>query len=167
MIKRKLNCKEEGAVMLKTNCYTMVAGVGKGSTELNAFDNALYHAGVGNYNLIKVSSILPPESKEETKVDVVPGAILPIAYGSIGTKESGKRIVAAVGVGIPKDVEKIGVIMEYSGFGEEKQAEIIVQKMVQEAMTNRKIEIMEIKCASCSCYTDSDFCCVFAGIALW
>lgn len=68
--------------MLKTNRYTLVSGVGSGNTELNAFDNALYNAGVGNYNLIKVSSILPPISKEEIVVGGVAGGILPIAYGS-------------------------------------------------------------------------------------
>ena len=39
--------------------YTIVSGVGKGLTSLSAFDNALLNAGVGDYNLVKVSSILP------------------------------------------------------------------------------------------------------------
>lgn len=68
--------------MLKTNQYTLVSSVGSGSTELNAFDNALCNAGVGNYNLVKVSSILPPMSKEKKIVGGVDGGILPIAYGS-------------------------------------------------------------------------------------
>lgn len=153
--------------MLITNCYTLVAGVGNGSTELNAFDNALYNAGVGNYNLIKVSSILPPVSREEMSVNVAPGRILPIAYGSKVEREKGTKIVAAVAVGIPKNPEEIGVIMEYSGVGEEKQAKLIVEDMVREAMNNRNIQIMDIKCVSSSCVVDLDFCCVFAGIALW
>ena len=82
--------------MLKTNRYTLVSGVGSGNTELNAFDNALYNAGVGNYNLIKVSSILPPISKEEIVVGGVAGGILPIAYGSKIEHEKGAQIVAAV-----------------------------------------------------------------------
>lgn len=153
--------------MLITNCYTLVAGIGNGNTELNAFDSALYNAGVGNYNLIKVSSILPPASREEKLVNVAPGRILPIAYGSKVGQEIGTRIVAAVAVGIPENPEQIGVIMEYSGVGEGKQAELIVADMVREAMNNRNIQIMDIKCVSSSCRVDSDFCCVFAGIALW
>lgn len=35
---------------------------GNGSTELSAFDNALYNAGVSNYNLIPLSSVIPPKS---------------------------------------------------------------------------------------------------------
>ncbi|HVX57842.1 MAG TPA: pyruvoyl-dependent arginine decarboxylase [Candidatus Saccharimonadales bacterium] len=38
-------------------------GVGIGPTELSAFDQALVHAGVANYNLIYLSSVLPPDSE--------------------------------------------------------------------------------------------------------
>jgi arginine decarboxylase len=38
-------------------------GIGVGPTELSAFDQALVHAGVANYNLIYLSSVVPPESK--------------------------------------------------------------------------------------------------------
>lgn len=50
--------------------YTMVSGVGYGKTKLTAFDNALQYAKVGDYNLIKVSSILPPKAKEANKIVV-------------------------------------------------------------------------------------------------
>lgn len=153
--------------MRKNSHYTLITGIGEGSTRLNAFDNALYNAGVGNYNLLKVSSILPPMVKEEKVVDVVAGGLLPIAYASKVETEIGKEVVAAVAVGIPKNPEEIGVIMEYSGFGDKKQAEVIVKEMVREAMHNRNITIVDIKCVSSSCLVNSDFCCVFSGIALW
>jgi len=38
-------------------------GKGSGHTELSAFDNALYDAGIGNFNLIRLTSIIPPGSK--------------------------------------------------------------------------------------------------------
>lgn len=38
------------------------SGVGLGPTELSAFDQSLVHAGVANYNLIYLSSVLPPSS---------------------------------------------------------------------------------------------------------
>ena len=95
--------------MLKTNRYTLVFGVG--STKLNAFDNALYNAGVGNYNLIKVSSVLSPISKEEIAIGGVDGGILSIAYGIKIENEKGTQIIETVGVGIPENSEKIGIIM--------------------------------------------------------
>lgn len=35
------------------------AGIGQGSTPLSAFDNALFEAGIGNYNLVVLSSVVP------------------------------------------------------------------------------------------------------------
>jgi len=43
-------------------------GIGIGPTELSAFDQALVNAGVANYNLIYLSSVLPPGSKVNFEV---------------------------------------------------------------------------------------------------
>ena len=45
-------------------------GIGIGPTELSAFDQALVHAGIANYNLIYLSSVLPPGS--EVRYETVP-----------------------------------------------------------------------------------------------
>ena len=37
-------------------------GVGKGRTEKSAFDSALWQAGIANYNLLELSSVLPDNS---------------------------------------------------------------------------------------------------------
>jgi len=41
----------------------LTSGIRIGSTKLNAFDNALLNAGIGNFNLLSVSSIIPPKAK--------------------------------------------------------------------------------------------------------
>lgn len=41
----------------------ITSGVGEGVTETAAFDAALLNAGIGNYNLLYLSSIIPPHSK--------------------------------------------------------------------------------------------------------
>ena len=41
---------------------TIVSSVGHGSTLLSAFDKALINAGIHNYNLIRLSSVIPPHS---------------------------------------------------------------------------------------------------------
>ena len=43
----------------------IVSGASEGPTELNAFDNALYEAEIGDVNLIKVSSMLEANTKVE------------------------------------------------------------------------------------------------------
>ncbi len=46
----------------------LVTAVGEGNTELSAFDNALSNCGVLNYNLIRLSSVIPPNT-ELIKID--------------------------------------------------------------------------------------------------
>ena len=41
----------------------IASGVGTGPTKMAAFDAALQAAGAANYNLIRLSSIIPPDSK--------------------------------------------------------------------------------------------------------
>lgn len=42
---------------------TVTAGRGEGNTTLSAFDAALKDAGIYNYNIIKLSSVIPPGTK--------------------------------------------------------------------------------------------------------
>jgi arginine decarboxylase len=41
----------------------IASGVGTGPTKMAAFDSALQAAGAANYNLIRLSSIVPPGSR--------------------------------------------------------------------------------------------------------
>ncbi|HYI16518.1 MAG TPA: pyruvoyl-dependent arginine decarboxylase [Thermomicrobiales bacterium] len=43
----------------------VVAAVGRGQTLLSSFDDALYRCGVHNYNLLALSSVIPPGSQIE------------------------------------------------------------------------------------------------------
>lgn len=43
------------------------SGLGTGPTKLAAFDAALNDAGVANYNLLKLSSVIPPKTKIDIK----------------------------------------------------------------------------------------------------
>lgn len=53
----------------------IATGTGRGHTKLAAFDAALNEAGVANYNLIKLSSVIPPNSKiiEKSPIKNQPG----------------------------------------------------------------------------------------------
>ena len=39
----------------------LACGHGEGNTPINAFDSALLNAKIGNLNLLKISSVLPPK----------------------------------------------------------------------------------------------------------
>ncbi len=142
------------------------AGVGRGETLLTAFDQALRNAGVGDYNLLKVSSIVPPGARVSQTIEVPRGSLLPIAYGSISSTDKGEVISAAVSVALPQDEKHVGVIMEFSGYTPEEKAREIVRKMAVEAMRHRGIAIREIIVKSASALIEGPTS-VFAGVALW
>ncbi|MGB9562033.1 MAG: pyruvoyl-dependent arginine decarboxylase, partial [bacterium] len=143
-----------------------VVGKGEGTNELLAFDNALYQAGISQYNLVKVSSILPPFVKKAEKIDLPPGALLPIAYARLLSKIPGEVISAAIAVGIPKDSKNIGVIMEYSGVCSEEEAREIVFRMTVEAMRIREIILEDVEILSIS-HETKNLAVVFGGCAIW
>jgi arginine decarboxylase len=53
---------------------SITVGTGEGPTPLAAFDAALLNAGVANYNLIILSSIIPPGSSIQRTTIVTPAA---------------------------------------------------------------------------------------------
>ncbi|MCD6320753.1 arginine decarboxylase, pyruvoyl-dependent [Candidatus Bipolaricaulota bacterium] len=124
----------------------LVSGAAEGETELNAFDNALLAAGIGDLNLIKVTSILPPHVEVVDEVPELPrGAFVPIVYTSVCSDVSGERIAAAVGIGRASD--GFGVVMEASGHSQE-EVEAEVRKKVEEAFRVRSLELTFFKVTS-------------------
>ncbi len=115
--------------------FALVAATAEGATLLNAFDNCLLRAGIGNTNLLRVSSILPPGAEEIGELDIPPGSLLPTAYGACGSDLPGDLIAAAVAVG--RGEEGYGVIMEYSGHCSAAEAETKVKYMVELAFVER------------------------------
>ena len=146
--------------------YFLVAGSSEGYTELNSFDGALLNANIGNTNLIKVSSILPPNCEFIEPVPLPYGAIVPIAYASITSQLEGEVISAAVAVAIPEDNEKPGLIMEYSSRGRHKDIEEIVRNMAKKGMELRGEKLKEIKSISIE-HRVSHIGTAFAGVVLW
>lgn len=144
--------------------FTLVAGGAEGPSLLNAFDNALLVAGVGNLNLIKVSSILPPGAQEVEVLDVPPGSLLPIAYGSAVSDEPGTRVAAAVAVGLSPNT--FGVIMEYGGRCTKEEAEAEVRRRVEEAFKHRGLPLVGIRSIAAEHVVERAGC-AFAGCALW
>src|SRR6202162_6733331 len=102
--------------MTKTVSFAAATtGHAEGGTPLNAFDNALLAAGIGNINLLKVSSILPPEVPVVELPKIKPGALVPTAYAAITSETPGETVAAAVGHALTDDTAKNGVILEFHG----------------------------------------------------
>lgn len=128
----------------------LTKGVGVGSTNLNSFDSALLNAGVGNLNLVKVSSIIPSGakiiniSKGFTKDLPLPGSLTPAVYSFISSSRSGERITAVLVVGIPKNKKKSGIIFELARNDSFQKAKRSCEKMIKEAFRMRGIKLDKI-----------------------
>ena len=147
--------------------YILVFGSGNDKFELVSFDKALYASKIANYNLVKVSSILPAMCNEKASITAKQGSILFTAYASITSSQKGK-ISAAVGVGIPQRPDEVGVIMEYSCVDCEEVAVQRVKEMVQKSMELRGSKIKEIQTKSVEvCVSEGIFSTAIAALAMW
>ncbi len=148
--------------------HAFVSGSSEGFTPLNAFDGALLDAGVGNTNLVKMSSIVPPATREVDVADMrlPPGALVPIAYAAMESDIPGSMICAAVAAAWSHDPAKPGLIMEYHSHGHREDAERVVRRMAEEGMKMRGWEIRELKSLSIDMQVEK-IGCVFAAVALW
>ena len=124
------------------------AGTAEGTTPLNAFDNALLAAGIGNINLVKVSSILPPGADVVTLPRIKPGAIVPTAYAAITSEVPGEVVAAAVGWALPDTPGLNGVIMEFHDKATRDEAERMIVQMLEEAFRARGWRIAQMKVAA-------------------
>lgn len=144
------------------------AGMGYGNSYLTSFDDALLQTGIGNYNLVRVSSILPSRMVRQKSIDIEEGSPLHIAYAEISSCTPGEVMSVAVSVGIPVDKSNIGVIMEQALFDGEKETVKKVETMVKEAMINRGYEIEQIITYSCEAMsTGNGYTTIIAGLAMW
>ena len=127
---------------------SLVCGDSEGTTELNAFDNALLRAGIGNLNLVKVTSIIPPFTDLVELRSAEPGSLTPTVFTSLTSCNPGDRISCALGAGFPQNKGDIGFIAEINMFSSARNAEQQVRTMVEEGMNNRQISIYNIVCLS-------------------
>lgn len=146
--------------------FFLTSGSGEASNSLNAFDAALLQAGIGDTNLVKMSSILPPGAEEVTPYTFAKGALIAVAFGELTCDRPGTRISAAVAVGIPEDPAMAGLIMECSHEGTPALCERNAREMVREGMEQiRGIKVREIKSITAS-LTVRRVGAVFAAVVL-
>lgn len=129
----------------RITCAAATTGAAEGTTLLTAFDCALLAAGIGNINLSKISSILPPATTLGGLPRIKPGAIVPTAYAAECSEVPGNLIAACVGWARTRDPEKNGVIMEFHGSASRDHAEAVVAHMLEEAFAARGWEIAELR----------------------
>jgi len=113
----------------------ITAGKGEGNTLLSAFDKALNDAGIANYNLIYLSSIIPPSAKVK------------LLKPHLQNKEYGNRLYVVMAKAIQVDFGKetwagIGWVQSRDGrgmfvehIGENKND---VARLIKKSLTDMK-----------------------------
>ncbi|MFH0773287.1 MAG: pyruvoyl-dependent arginine decarboxylase [bacterium] len=115
------------------------SGKGQGKTLLSAFDCALFDAGVSNYNLLILSSIIPPgavirQQKYKTPNEEY-GHRLYVVMSENRSRESGRFIGAAVGWSQEEDGR--GVFVEhYSTENSEDAVRSLLEEEVKRSLTD-------------------------------
>jgi len=100
----------------------LTKGVGTHKAELRSFELALRDAGIEKYNLVSVSSILPPEcriiSKNEGMKELVPGMLTFVVLARCSSSEPHRLIASSIGCAKPADPNAYGYLSEHHAFGE-------------------------------------------------
>jgi arginine decarboxylase len=121
-------------------------GVGVGPTELSAFDQALVHGGVANYNLICLSSVLPPNSKVQVTSDPKKltgewGDRLYVVMAQMRSSQRNQQAWAGIGW-IQDPATGRGLLVEHEGYTESEVRADISNSLVALAQ-NRGMEFGE------------------------
>lgn len=118
-------------------------GLGVGPTELAAFDQALVNAGVANFNLIYLSSVLPPNSRikvadKPEKPEGGWGDRLYVVMAQKRTSQRNQEVWAGIGwIQDPKT--KHGLLVEHEG-NSKAEVEADIKHSLKALAKNRGME---------------------------
>ena len=101
-------------------------GVGKHRDRLTSFELALRDAGIASQNLVRVSSIFPPNCKVLPRKEGVtylhPGEVTFAVVAENSTREPHRLLASSIGVAIPSDRNAYGYLSEHHSYGETEDA---------------------------------------------
>src|SRR5665647_3212205 len=121
---------------------SITSGRAEGPTKLNAFDNALLDANIGDVNLIKVSSILPSCTEVVSVPKFPAGDMVNCVLAYTSSNVEGDLISAVVAVATSDD---FGCVVENTGVNRDPEdIKSEAESMVQYMMDIRGLKIKEM-----------------------
>src|SRR3989304_4990748 len=100
----------------------LTKGVGRHKEKLTSFELALRDAHIAQYNLVRVSSIFPPNcqivSWEQGNKMLSPGQVVFAVVAEPPPNEPSRLAAASIGLAIPADPNHHGYISEHHAFGD-------------------------------------------------
>ncbi|MBO7719344.1 MAG: arginine decarboxylase, pyruvoyl-dependent [Methanosphaera sp.] len=120
---------------------SLTKGKSEGPTRLNAFDNALLDADIGNVNLIPVSSMLPPDIKVIKMPELKPGEMTNCVLAHQYSDNPGDKISAVIAYALS---DKMGCVVENTGVNKtEKELLEEARFMAEYMIEKRNLELIE------------------------
>lgn len=121
---------------------SITSGRAEGPTKLNSFDNALLDAGIGDVNLIKVSSIVSGGTKIVKLPELEGGAMINCVLAHAFSDQKGDYITAVIALAM---ADSLGCVVEHSAVNKEPQEiKIEAENMVRHMMEIRGLKMKEI-----------------------
>jgi len=102
----------------------LTKGVGRHKEKLSSFEMALRDAHLASFNLVRVSSIYPPQcqlvDREEGEANLRPGQVLFTVLAESATNEPSRLVAASIGLALPADPSHHGYISEHHSYGQKE-----------------------------------------------
>ena len=103
----------------------LTKGVGKHRERLSSFELALRNAGIAACNIVRVSSIFPPNCKLISRSEglklIKPGQVAFTVISENSTREPHRLIAASIGLALPSERPMYGYLSEHHSFGETEE----------------------------------------------
>ena len=100
-------------------------GVGVHKERLTSFEMALRDAAIARYNLVRISSIFPPNCEivdREAGVRLLrPGQVVFCVLSEASSNEPSRRLGAAIGIAMPADRNHYGYVSEHHAYGQSEK----------------------------------------------
>ena len=124
--------------MVPTKLF-LTKGVGKHKERLTSFELALRDAGIASQNLVRVSSIFPPNCKLIPRSQGLkylhPGEVVFAVVAETSSREPHRLCASSIGVAIPADRSTYGYLSEHHSYGEsEEQAGDYAEELAAEML---------------------------------
>ena len=124
----------------------LTRGTGTHREKLASFELALREAGIECYNLVSVSSILPPRCEFVELVDgtglLQPGQVVPVVMARSDSNVPGTLVSSGVGVAVPRNRDHYGYLSEHhaTGMGEQEMEDYVEDLAAEMLATTYGIE---------------------------
>ena len=106
--------------------FFLTKGVGRHKEYLSSFELALRDAGISRFNLVTVSSIVPPRCKQIPREQggqmLKAGEIVFLVLARNSTNEPHRLLASSIGVAIPSDPSEYGFLSEHHSYGQNDEA---------------------------------------------